>query len=120
MLDLLSPSYWTDPEITFFEPSCGNGNIVEVILRRRIAGLGCKRKAIETLIAIDICEENVRDTRERVLNIVGTECLETVHKNITQNDCLSALHEGFGLPKNMTKLGLEFVQKHGVKKINFN
>lgn len=84
MLDLISKgkkNFWSNEDIVFFEPTCGHGNIVLSIYRRRLNALhkkallnGVKNphlyaiaNAINTLWAIDIDSKNIEHTRSRVL-----------------------------------------------------
>ena len=66
MLDLI-------PEITidttFLEPTCGNGNFVIEILKRKF--VLCKKKAdyiraLKSVYAIDILEDNIAECKQRV------------------------------------------------------
>jgi hypothetical protein len=63
-------------ENTFLEPSCGNGNFLVAILRRKLETIKTKYrnqidaefymiKAIASIYGIDISEENVVEARER-------------------------------------------------------
>lgn len=66
MLDLI-PNITID--MTFLEPTCGNGNFVIEILKRKFEL--CKKKsdyikALETTYAIDILPDNVEECKNRV------------------------------------------------------
>lgn len=66
MLDLLPPM---TIEMTFLEPTCGNGNFVIEILKRKFDL--CKTKkdfltALETVVAIDLMADNVEECKNRV------------------------------------------------------
>lgn len=63
----------------FLEPACGNGNFLIKILERKIKTVAEKYrneeeymfyslKALSCIYAIDICPENVQESRERLLN----------------------------------------------------
>ena len=84
MLDLISKnnkSIWSDEDTTFFEPSCGHGNIVIPIYRKRIdafykKALSSSNKeahfyaianALNTLWAIDVDAKNINECRTRIL-----------------------------------------------------
>lgn len=85
MLLLLGDSVWSDDGVTFFEPSCGHGNIVLSILERRVSALLNKYQleksekpilqaianSIHTLWAVDICAQNVELTRKRIFEFVA-------------------------------------------------
>ncbi len=92
MLDLISRDkrgFWSDEDIVFFEPSCGHGNIVAPIFKKRIEALYKKAQAsgikdsafyalanaINTMWAIDIDSKNINHCRSRVL-IIALEFLK--------------------------------------------
>lgn len=66
MLDLI-PNITID--MTFLEPTCGNGNFVIEIMRRKFDL--CKKKsdyikALESVVAIDIMTDNIQECKQRV------------------------------------------------------
>ena len=66
MLDLLQSM---TIEMTFLEPTCGNGNFVIEILRRKFDL--CKKKkdyitALNSVFAIDILQDNIAECKQRV------------------------------------------------------
>jgi len=84
MLALLSkgnPHIWDDEGIAFFEPTCGHGNIVISIYKKRLEAIYKKAvangdrdpayravaNAINTLWAIDIDSKNISQCRARIL-----------------------------------------------------
>ncbi len=88
MLNLLAKDkrgFWSDEEISFFEPCSGHGNIVLPIYKKRLEGFFKKAvaqglsgkttgapfyavaNALNTLWAIDIDRKNVENCRSRVL-----------------------------------------------------
>lgn len=81
MLSLLDKNIWSDESVIFFEPSCGHGNIVLSIYKRRLEGLYNKAikqdeknpelyavaNSINTLWAIDVDPRNVESCKTRVL-----------------------------------------------------
>lgn len=78
MLDL-APEAFDSIDSKFLEPACGSGNFVEEILRRKLAGIRFSAigdvneyehrllRAVASIYALDICAENVFETRERLL-----------------------------------------------------
>ena len=84
MLDMLDKSSWDDEDKVFFEPTCGHGNFVVAVLRRRLKALYKKTKrkkekspllwaianTINTLWAIDVDKENINETKFRTLKEV--------------------------------------------------
>lgn len=77
MLDLVQ--YLSENiENTFLEPSCGNGNFLVAILKRKLDTIKAKYKnqidiefyiikAITSIYGIDISEENIKEARQRML-----------------------------------------------------
>ena len=87
MLDLIPDHVWNDPEYVFIEPSCGNGQFIERIYRRRVeAGIDPQR-AIDTLIGLDISNQNILDSQQRIGDGVDITTL------IVVNDSLVILDE---------------------------
>src|SRR5690554_6151036 len=82
MLGKLNEEQFSDESSIFFEPTCGHGNIVELILKKRLESLYNKaisRKlsnphlyaianAINTLWAIDLDSRNIELCRARVVS----------------------------------------------------
>jgi len=59
-------------EMTFLEPTCGNGQFVVEILKRKFDL--CKKKvdyitALKSVYAIDIMQDNVEECKQRVLEL---------------------------------------------------
>jgi SAM-dependent methyltransferase len=82
MLDLV-PDMFTNIDTRFFEPACGNGNFLVEILARKIELIDDSKKASEagwfeyqllralaSIYAVDISEENVEEARERMRDMV--------------------------------------------------
>lgn len=66
MLDRLPPESWT-PEKTFLEPSCGTGNFLVEILRRKLNAGHHPFEALSTIYGVDIMKDNVVESRKRLL-----------------------------------------------------
>ncbi len=82
MLDLIPdmfPGTLDDVEYKFLEPACGSGNFLVEILRRKLVPIGFAAtrdresyehwllRALASIYAVDICEQNVDDARARLL-----------------------------------------------------
>lgn len=91
MLDLVPDMFPSeaDPANTdrkFLEPTCGHGNFLEEILRRKLAfvtteryGRGARQehrilRCLASIYAIDICEENVEESRRRLRRVIASHC----------------------------------------------
>lgn len=70
MCDNIPDEDWSDPEKTFIEPCFGDGNFVCYIIWNRIEhGINWKT-ALETLWGLELMEDNVQETKERILNLL--------------------------------------------------
>lgn len=87
MLDNLPSDSFTDPEKTFCDPSCGNGQFLsEVLLRKLQNGIDFET-ALSTIYGVDIMLDNVKLCQDRLL--CGVEELRhIVEKNIVCADAL--------------------------------
>jgi hypothetical protein len=100
MLDVLTAgkrNFWNNEELNFFEPTCGHGNIVLAIYRRRLESLFKKAEtsgeknpafysvanALNSIWAIDIDSKNIQNCRTRLL-VVSLEFLKS--KTTTKTD----------------------------------
>ena len=67
MCDKVSEEDWANPDKTFLEPAQGNGQFTIFILYRRIHEYNIPwRKALETLYTLELMEDNVQESRQRV------------------------------------------------------
>lgn len=72
MCDTIPDEVWNDITATVLEPACGNGNILAEILRRKLELCKDERdglKALNAIFGIDIQQDNVIETRERLLKM---------------------------------------------------
>lgn len=68
----------------FLEPSCGHGNFLVEILRRKLKYVTSRRygrgerfehrvlRCLASIYGVDICDDNVCESRERVRSVIGT------------------------------------------------
>lgn len=93
MLDLVPDMFPSarDPgntDRTFLEPACGHGNFLDEILRRKLAFVTPQRygrgerfehralRCLASVYGIDICDDNVRESRERMRAVIGAHVEE--------------------------------------------
>lgn len=110
MLELLSAgkrNFWNNEELNFFEPTCGHGNIVISIYKRRLEALFKKAEnnnqknpahyavsnALNTVWAIDIDSKNIQNCRTRLL-VVSMEFLKA-KTNLKTDYQLIQKHQNF-------------------------
>lgn len=89
MLDQLPPETW-QPNKTFLDPACGNGNMLVEVVRRKIEKGHCPIQAISTTYGIDIMEDNIKECKERLLAFTdgSEEAKYWLNKNIKCADSL--------------------------------
>ena len=107
MLDSLPADQWEDPTNTFIDPACGNGNfIVEILTKRLDFGISAE-DAIGTLYGIDILQDNINETKERMNAILlerghnPENFAETMDNNIVLSNSLEHTMEEI-FQKNLT------------------
>ena len=88
MLDELPVEMWIDGK-TFLDPTCGNGQFLVQVLKRKIE-LG-HSETLSCIYGVDIMEDNVAECKERLLNISGnTKANRAIlEKNIVCEDGLT-------------------------------
>jgi len=72
MLNLIVDE-WVDPEAVFLEPTCGNGNFIIEILKKRLENKIPFRRACNTLFGMDIMADNIRECHERIYTLAQQE-----------------------------------------------
>jgi type I restriction-modification system DNA methylase subunit len=87
VLDRLDPEIFQNPEKTFLDPSCGDGQFLGEVLIRKIEAGASFEQALDTIYGVDLMQDNVNLCRERLL--CGREDLRhVVEKNIVCADAL--------------------------------
>lgn len=77
MCDMLPDDAWNDISKTFLEPSCGTGNFLVEILRRKLDI--CKDTndcftALRSVYGVDLMPDNIEESKERMLEIFVDCC----------------------------------------------
>jgi hypothetical protein len=70
MLDFLQPPAW-EPDKTFLDPTCGNGQMLVVFLQRKLALNHDPIMALHTIYGADIQQDNIDTARTRLLEMVA-------------------------------------------------
>ena len=94
MLDKLEeqdPTVFSDPNKTFLDNSCGDGQFLSEIVIRKISKSSCSlEQALSTTYGVDLMEDNVNECRRRLSGPNPTpEILEIVNRNIVCHDALT-------------------------------
>jgi len=79
---------WTDPTLVYLEPSCGNGAFLLEIANLRLSSGLKPYQVASTAFGVDILEDNVLETRKRLIEILGSSCSEIITKNVICGDFL--------------------------------
>jgi hypothetical protein len=89
MLDKLPPEVWATDK-TFLDPTCGHGNFLVGVVKRKIETGSTSLQALSTTFGIDIMQDNIDDCHQRVLEAAGNPAggLEIVKRNIVCADSL--------------------------------
>lgn len=94
MLDKLEeqdPTLFSDPNKTFLDNSCGDGQFLSEVVIRKMERSGCTlEQALKTTYGVELMEDNVRECRRRLAGPNPTsEILEILDKNIVCHDALT-------------------------------
>jgi hypothetical protein len=92
MLDKLPEDSW-EPDKTFLEPAAGDGNFVEAIIQTKVSKGHDPYKALSTVYAVELMEDNVMKTKWRAIEAAGLRvddeaAFEIVDRNIRQGNFL--------------------------------
>lgn len=66
ILNKVPKEYWTSNK-NILEPSCGNGNFLVAILRKKIENKNKILDSLKVIYGIDIMKDNVNESRKRML-----------------------------------------------------
>lgn len=88
MLEQIPIDQFTDPNKTFLDNSCGDGQFLGEVLIRKMENGSTFEQALQTIYGVDLMEDNVALCRERLL--CGREDLRhIVERNIVCHDALT-------------------------------
>ena len=97
VLDQLSQETFTDPNKTFLDPACGDGQFLGEVIIRKIENGSTFEQALNTVYGVDLMPDNVELCRERLL--CGREDLRhIVEQNIVCADGLRYHYRFDGSP----------------------
>lgn len=94
MLDKIEeqdPTLFSDPNKTFLDNSCGDGQFLSEVVIRKMERSGCTlEQALKTTYGVELMEDNVIECRKRLAGPNPTpEIIEIVNKNIVCHDALT-------------------------------
>lgn len=90
MLEKLPQETW-EPNKTFLDPTCGNGQFLAAVLITKISLGHDVTKALQSVYGVDIMQDNVDECRQRLLDIVqdiGNTKITDKHKELVNHNIL--------------------------------
>jgi len=99
MLDDMNQELFENPEKTFLDNSCGDGQFLSEIVIRKMEQSGCDlEKALSTTYGVDIMPDNIELCRKRLMGPNPTESIiKILNNNIVCADALTYDYS-FGQP----------------------
>jgi len=90
-MDLGDSELFSNPEKTFLDPTCGDGQFLTEVVIRKMERSGCSlEQALSTTYGVELMEDNVQLCKERLEGPYPTEEIkEILDKNIVCNDALT-------------------------------
>lgn len=100
ILDQLPVDSFTDPDKTFLDPSCGDGQFLSEVLIRKLQNGHSFEQALSTVYGVDLMPDNVELCRERLL-CGKTKYRHIVEQNIVCHDALTYDYSFNGSDENL-------------------
>jgi hypothetical protein len=90
-IELSQPDIFLNPEKTFLDNSCGDGQFLSEVIIRKMERSGCSLvQALKTTYGVELMEDNVIECRKRLSGPNPTqEIMDIVNKNIVCYDALT-------------------------------
>jgi type I restriction-modification system DNA methylase subunit len=88
MLEQIPIDQFTDPNKTFLDNSCGDGQFLGEVLIRKMEMSSTFEQALQTIYGVDLMQDNVDLCRERLL-CGRTDLAHIVERNIVCHDALT-------------------------------
>ena len=112
ILDKIPTEIFIDPNKTYLDPSCGDGQFLGEVLIRKVENGIDFEQALSTIYGVDIMQDNVDLCRERLL--CGQEHLKhIVEKNIVCADALRYHYRFDGSDPYKTAKDIQFDKLFG-------
>lgn len=102
ILDQLPPESFVDPDKTFLDPTCGDGQFLSEVVIRKLENGHSLEQALSTTYGVDLMEDNVSLTRDRLL-CGHEEFRHIVEKNIVCADGLTYDYSFNGTNQNVAE-----------------
>lgn len=76
MTAMLPDEIWTDSSKTFLDNSCGNGNILLYIIRKKLDNGSTYLEALRTVYGVDLMQDNIEECYERIKALLDERNIE--------------------------------------------
>ena len=76
MTAMLPEEVWTDPFKTFLDNSCGNGNILLYVIRKKLDNGSTYLEALNTVYGVDLMPDNIEECYERIKMLLNEKNIE--------------------------------------------
>jgi hypothetical protein len=120
MLDKLPRDVWSSVEKTFLDNSCGNGNFLVEIYKRKVDVLHFDpTESLKSIYGVELMADNVQECRHRLVelavsyNVDESVARKIVERNIVCHDALTYNYE-FADPADKPKSA--FLSSWGLRK----
>ena len=90
-IELSQPNIFLDPNKTFLDNCCGDGQFLSEVVIRKMERSGCTlEQALSTTYGVELMEDNVNECKTRLAGPDPTERIwEILNKNIVHHDALT-------------------------------
>jgi hypothetical protein len=90
-IELSQPNIFLDPNKTFLDNCCGDGQFLSEVVIRKMERSGCTlEQALSTTYGVEFMEDNVIECKTRLAGPEPTERIwEILNKNIVHHDALT-------------------------------
>ena len=90
-LEKTDPELFSNPQKTFLDNSCGDGQFLSEVVIKKMERSGCTlEQALKTTYGVELMEDNVIECRKRLAGPNPTaEILDIVNKNIVCHDAFT-------------------------------
>ena len=88
LLDIMTKNLtdedWKDPNKTFLDNSCGNGQIILYVLDKKLANGSTYIQALSTIYGLDFMEDNIIECKKRIFNMLDEKKIKYSRKKVQE------------------------------------
>jgi len=82
MGNMISDDIWKNPEKTFLDNCCGNGQILLYIIDRKLESGSTYIEALTTTFGLDIMQDNIDECKQRIINLLDDKNIQYDKKKV--------------------------------------